>query len=160
MPCIALIPKTYILKEWLSVETPVIKPPEGFSPALQKALAWCPCCEKETPFGLDGRLGYARCVGCGISERDFYVRQFNGLWSDDALDKFVRAVEKSRRKYDRPFPWEQAGQMEQKACLVCKKPFTPAGNRQKYCTGCGEAVRKEQRKQAVYRQRKKEREGA
>jgi hypothetical protein len=143
------------------VKTPVIRPPEGFSPALQKALAWCPYCGEEKPFDLDSRLGYARCMGCGISERDFYVRQFNGLWSDDALDKFVRAVEKSRRKYDRPFPWETGvivgdpnksqvpfdpvGRTGSK-CERCGKSIEAVSNRQRYCPECAKIIRREKRR--------------
>lgn len=142
------------------MKTPVIKPPEGFSPSLKQGMAWCPYCGREASFGKDDRFNYVRCMECGISERDFYVRQYNSLWSDDTLDKFVRAVEKSCRKYDKPLPWEKEEQTEQKICPVCKKPFIPANNRQKYCPGCGAAIKKEQRKQAVYRQRENKSKGA
>jgi len=69
-----------------------IPPPEGFKPALKQGRAWCPVCGEETKFRYDGRLDYARCSQCGISERDFYVRQYNRLWADGDLDRFTRSV--------------------------------------------------------------------
>ena len=142
--------------------TPVFEPPEGYSPAnLKKGAAWCPYCGRETPFGWDGRLDYVRCVECGISERDFYVRKFNGLWKDAALDAFIKGVRKSKRKYDRPFPWEKENQAEvalpERPCITCGETFAPSSNRQKYCENCGDEIRREQRKQSVYRSRAKQR---
>lgn len=73
-----------------------IPPPEGFKPALKQGRAWCPVCGEETRFRHDSRLDYARCSGCGLSERDFYVRSYNRLWADADLEKFARCVRSKR----------------------------------------------------------------
>lgn len=158
--------------------TRVISPPEGYEPkGLKQGRAWCPYCGKETEFGYDSRLDYARCMGCGISERDFYVRQHNGLWPDDDLEKFANAVKKSKRKYDRPFPWEKesSGKEEHglykpdrqpepeeqaekvRTCAQCNKPILHiASNRQTYCQDCRREIEAEQARERKYRARKKQ----
>jgi hypothetical protein len=67
-------------------------PSEGYKPSPKTRTAWCPYCGKESLFGHDARLNNARCMGCGISERDFYVRRFNDLWDDKVLGTFVAEV--------------------------------------------------------------------
>ncbi|NPV72275.1 MAG: hypothetical protein HPY89_00475 [Pelotomaculum sp.] len=161
----------------------VVLPPEGYEPkGLKQGRAWCPYCGKETEFGHDSRLDYARCMECGISERDFYVRQHNGLWPDGDLEKFTGAVKKSKRKYNMPFPWEkessgkeerglyeldrqpepeeqkqeQAG-MVIRACARCDKPIlNVVSNRQTYCRECKREVEAEQARERKYRVRKKQ----
>ncbi len=59
--------------------TTAIPPTEDFYSKKRKGL-WCPCCGEERKFITDSRLDLKRCSICGISERDFYVRSFNGTW--------------------------------------------------------------------------------
>lgn len=75
-------------------------PPEGAVPGNFKiGEAWCPYCGLTALFGWDARLDIARCMVCGISIFDFYVRRFNHLWNDDDLINFERATRKTKRKY-------------------------------------------------------------
>lgn len=79
----------------------VINPPEGYKP--KKNTAWCPYCGKEIVFAWDGRLGVARCSGCGVSVWDYYTRALNGLGKDGDLDRFERYVKAHGGKYSKPF---------------------------------------------------------
>jgi len=127
----------------------VRKPPDGYRlKKLAKGFAWCPNCGAERPFGWDARVGYARCMECGTTEREFYVRTFNGLWKQGDLDAFVRAVEASGRRYERPFCWEKGPEAKAEAkvaggiarCLWCGEAFfTPkpvGGGRESIYCGC------------------------
>lgn len=140
------------------IKTQAVRPPEGYSPTLKKGIAWCPYCGKEMPFAYDGRVDSARCVECGISERDYYVRLFNGLCDkgDRMISAFVQAVKKSRRKYKKPFFWQSEQEPEKKTCAKCKGDFTPSGKRQVYCLKCGEEVKREAAKERKRRQRERE----
>jgi glutaredoxin len=40
-------------------------------------MKWCPYCAKVTKFSFDGYLGVRRCVYCGISDNDYYVKLAN-----------------------------------------------------------------------------------
>jgi len=164
--------------------TQVHKPPAGFKARTEEGFAWCPHCGAEHPFGWDERVGYARCMECGTTEREFYVRTFNGLWQDGPMASFVRAVQRSGRRYAKPFSWEKkepdrevrkpagagelagAGEAEArrsaeviavKDCLACGRIFRPASNRQAYCPACAAKRRKESVRQAVERHRRKKR---
>lgn len=46
---------------------------------------WCPVCKDVTEFKMDYKLGVPRCEGCGMSMRDFHVRQKNRLFTKEAL---------------------------------------------------------------------------
>jgi len=46
---------------------------------------WCPICKDVMEFKRDHRLGIPRCEGCGMSIRDFHVRQKNKLFTKEAL---------------------------------------------------------------------------
>jgi len=160
----------------------VHKPPVGFKARTEEGFAWCSHCGAERPFGWDERVGYARCMECGTTEREFYVRTFNGLWQDAPMAAFVRAVQRSGRKYAKPFFWEKrepspedgksAGASEPQAapearrpaeviavkeCRMCYKIFRPASNRQLYCPPCAEKRRRESVREAVERHRRKKR---
>jgi len=86
----------------------ITEPPAGYKPDPENALAWCPYCGRESEFAYDARLNNARCMACGVSERDSYVRHFNRLWDDRLLDAFVAGAIKSGRKWVMPFfPWNR-----------------------------------------------------
>lgn len=53
------------------------QPPAGLQ--LEEQELWCPYCAQPTQFEQDHYLGVRRCVRCGISDRDFYVRASNHL---------------------------------------------------------------------------------
>lgn len=46
---------------------------------------WCPHCKDVTLFKKDHDLGVPRCSECGMSMRDFHVRQTNRLFTKEAL---------------------------------------------------------------------------
>jgi transcription elongation factor Elf1 len=75
----------------------VTQPPDGYQ--RKNNHAWCPYCGKETIFGLDKKLDSTRCIACGISSRDFYVRILNGLGKDRELERFERDVKKLDARY-------------------------------------------------------------
>ena len=144
----------------------IIEPPVGYEPRqLDKGVAWCPYCGKESAFGHDARLNNVRCMGCGISERDFYVRRFNRLWNDKALEAFFAGAVKSGRKWDKPYPWEKRRESVQEekeppeeravCCGLCGKRFYVANtsNRRKYCPGCAAEVRRQ--KLAEYKRKER-----
>jgi transposase-like protein len=149
----------------------VTEPPVGYKPReLDKGTAWCPYCGKESLFGYDARLNNARCKACGISERDFYVRRFNGLWDDKALDALVAGAVKSGRKWDKSYPWEKNRESTQKEkeppkekaarCDLCGRRYTLANtsNRQKYCPDCAAEVRRQKLADYKRKERDKKRE--
>ncbi len=43
---------------------------------------WCPYCIDYKTFSLDRNLDILRCILCGMSESDFYVRMYNRTWND------------------------------------------------------------------------------
>lgn len=134
----------------------IIEPPADYEPRqLNKGMAWCPYCGKESLFGHDSRLNNARCMECGISEMDFYVRRFNRLWDDKAMDAFTAGAVKSGRKWDKPYPWEKNRKNAQEGkepptersvyCNLCERWFTIAAtsNRRKYCPDCAVEIRRQ-----------------
>lgn len=147
----------------------IIEPPAGYEPRrLDKGTAWCPYCGKEQQFGYDARLNNARCMGCGISERDFYVRRFNRLWDDKAVDVFMAGAVKSGRKWSKPYPWEKSKETTQQEpepakkekdshCDLCGREITAASNRQKYCEDCAAEIRRQ--KLAGYKRKERARRG-
>jgi len=46
---------------------------------------WCPVCKDVKEFKRDSRLGVPKCEGCGMSIRDFHVRQKNRLFTKEAI---------------------------------------------------------------------------
>ncbi|MEW5897691.1 MAG: hypothetical protein AB1652_00765 [Bacillota bacterium] len=142
----------------------IIEPPAGYEPRqLNKGMAWCPYCGKESLFGHDSRLNNARCMECGISERDFYIRRFNRLWNDKTMDAFVAGAVKSGRKWNKPYPWEkgkeipreEAGLLKKRVvyCDSCKREFTATSNRRKYCENCATEIRRQ--KLAEYKRKER-----
>lgn len=47
---------------------------------LKKKEYWCPYCANAVEFKNDSSLGVKRCIYCGISDNDYYVRNANNLW--------------------------------------------------------------------------------
>ncbi|MGE5372699.1 MAG: hypothetical protein ACM3QZ_11985 [Solirubrobacterales bacterium] len=73
-------------------------PPKRYQP--KKNIAWCRNCDGETIWAWDRRLGLARCLGCGVSSNDFYFRKDNGLNTDFAHERFLRACRS--RRWEKP----------------------------------------------------------
>ncbi|WP_027717393.1 hypothetical protein [Desulfovirgula thermocuniculi] len=53
---------------------------------------YCPHCRQERIFGHDPYYDTFRCMGCGISTRDFHVRSVNRLWDPDRERAVERAI--------------------------------------------------------------------
>lgn len=53
-------------------------PPPKWFPEFRENF-WCPYCAAERDFPYDSKLETKRCEVCGVSEQDFYYRDFNGL---------------------------------------------------------------------------------
>lgn len=53
-------------------------PPEKVK--MRKEELWCPYCARPTKFERDRQVDLLRCVRCGITEHDYYVRCANHLW--------------------------------------------------------------------------------
>ena len=53
-------------------------PPEEVK--MRKGELWCPYCARSTKFEQGRQIGLLRCVRCGITEHDYYVRCANHLW--------------------------------------------------------------------------------
>lgn len=49
----------------------------------QKWKLWCPYCGRIRQYKKHTYSGTRRCEGCGVSSRDFSVRQVNRLWLSD-----------------------------------------------------------------------------
>lgn len=60
------------------VTNTVIPPPDDLQ--VPRGKWWCPYCGEVTKHSNDEYLGVIRADCCGISERDYYVRSYNGLW--------------------------------------------------------------------------------
>ncbi|MDN5347385.1 MAG: hypothetical protein PWP65_949 [Clostridia bacterium] len=75
------------------MERRIIPPPADWK-ATTTAFAWCPYCGRAVNFVMDNRLNIARCERCGISENDFYVRQFNRIWRESELNSFLKKVKR------------------------------------------------------------------
>ncbi len=146
----------------------IVPPPEGFDPkgVVKRGAAWCPYCGRIQEFGWDAAVEAARCAGCGISNRDFWVRKFNGLFQDGPMAAFERVVVRSGRVKGTPvFPWEKgiaagAGlalgleEVERtRACAVCGEQFAPASPRQKYCPACQAEKQREWQRESMRRRR-------
>lgn len=150
----------------------IIEPPAGYKPngpkeLREKGTAWCPYCGRESEFGYDARLNNARCMACGISERDFYVRRFNSLWDDKALEALVAGAMKSGRKWVMPYPWEKGKDNQQEPepakktfCARCEKEITATSNSRKYCRECAAAVERENARERVRKMRSKDKSPA
>ena len=57
---------------------PDISMPEGVK--LKPRQLWCPYCSKHVMFVKDKERGIKRCPYCGISDRDYNVKQVNKKW--------------------------------------------------------------------------------
>lgn len=58
-----------------------LPPPKGWKPE-GRGHYWCGFCVKARKFVHDQRLGLTKCPVCGMSTRNWYVRQHNNLWGD------------------------------------------------------------------------------
>jgi len=64
------------------------------------------------------------------------------------MDKELEAIIKPQQEKAAPPPPDAV-----KLCESCEKPFNKASPRQKYCTSCGESMRKHRRAEAERRRR-------
>lgn len=65
------------------VKTKPIPPEQSGAKRKSKKQLYCPYCAQYRKFKakqMNGYLTYKRCTGCGISDEDFYVKTYNGLW--------------------------------------------------------------------------------
>lgn len=44
---------------------------------IKRLTLWCPYCRDKREFKTSGYDGYNRCVICGISDSDYYVKRIN-----------------------------------------------------------------------------------
>jgi hypothetical protein len=58
----------------------VVQPDKPENVKLKKKEYWCPYCATLVEFKFDTFVGVYYCPCCGISDRDFYVRNANKLW--------------------------------------------------------------------------------
>ena len=68
--------------------------PKGVKPF--RSWYWCPYCNKYRVFSFDPWLEINRCSVCGISDQDFYVRKYNGLFGSPS--DFRPSVSRKVRK--------------------------------------------------------------
>ena len=52
---------------------------------------WCPYCLKPRIFYNDSEIGVKKCSVCGISDSDFYVKKYNGIFEDEYRDFFIKS---------------------------------------------------------------------
>lgn len=78
--------------------TPV-KPVTGFKADRRQGRAWCPYCADALEYVWDGLLHRSRCPGCGVSTRDFHVKNANGFWSERLKQQFDDGVRRSGRSW-------------------------------------------------------------
>ncbi|MGE5379816.1 MAG: hypothetical protein ACM3NT_01970 [Methylocystaceae bacterium] len=60
-----------------------VPPVEAKLVNIQRWKLWCPYCGRLRQFKKHTYSGTRRCEGCGVSSRDFAVRQANRLWLKD-----------------------------------------------------------------------------
>ena len=53
---------------------------------IKRYEMWCPYCIKPRAFVNDQRLGVNKCPVCGISDSDFYVKKYNGIFKKEYED--------------------------------------------------------------------------
>lgn len=53
--------------------------PKPYWIKVPKGKIWCYNCNKVTKLKKDKYLGVRRCVGCGTTEKEYYIKKFNGL---------------------------------------------------------------------------------
>jgi hypothetical protein len=57
-------------------------PPEDFIPRPKSSHLWCPYCKHIRHFPFNDYLGVGKCEVCNIGERDYYVRLYNGVFTE------------------------------------------------------------------------------
>ena len=63
----------------VSLTNPIPKP-QDYKPSRYGTL-WCPYCEDERRY-YSNDLGTNTCPICHITDQEYYVRQYNGLWGE------------------------------------------------------------------------------
>lgn len=53
---------------------------------IPKNHLWCPYCIKPRVFLEDSVSGNRKCTVCGISDSDFYVKNYNGIFKEEYHD--------------------------------------------------------------------------
>lgn len=62
--------------------------PKGNKP--HKGWLWCPCCNSWRVFRYNDELGVNKCVVCGISDQDYYVKRYNGIFRKENIERKKR----------------------------------------------------------------------
>jgi len=62
---------------------PDIPPAAALMISIRLWKIWCPYCGRVRQFKKHTYSGTRRCEGCGVSNRDFAVKQVNRLWLKD-----------------------------------------------------------------------------
>lgn len=69
------------------VTVEIISRTHAFKPPVDKKAPknhwWCPYCRKFRIFMWDRRLEVKRCPICGITDHDFYVKKYNGIFKQE-----------------------------------------------------------------------------
>ena len=73
---------TVLMPEELPKQMQREHPPQGKRP-VGKNVYWCCYCADWSVFEHFSYLGSHKCIGCGISTKDYYVRGANGLWKKE-----------------------------------------------------------------------------
>lgn len=61
--------------------TKAYAPKEGTK--IPRNQLWCPYCVKPRPFIDKPDIGVRKCPVCGISDSDFYVKKYNGIFKEE-----------------------------------------------------------------------------
>lgn len=65
------------------------KKPDGYK--VPRNHMWCPYCIKPRLFHDDDYLDVRRCPVCGISDHDYYVKYYNGIFLAEHLEMLQEA---------------------------------------------------------------------
>ena len=79
--------------------TKAFAPPEGFKHT--RSVWWCPYCKKIRRFYHDEYVDARRCPVCGISDREYYVRKYNGLMRNASSIGPTAATKRRQRREEK-----------------------------------------------------------
>lgn len=75
-------------KEFKKMKIGVVSLSKAYKPDNNKKKVhgkmWCPYCREYRTYKFDG--SYKRCELCGISDNDFYVKVYNGIWPNAVIE--------------------------------------------------------------------------
>lgn len=80
------------------VTVEIISRTHAFKPPVDKKAPknhwWCPYCRKFRIFMWNRKLETKRCPICGITDHDFYVKKYNGIFKEEWNDWAARYMKK------------------------------------------------------------------